>query len=409
MILRVTSVQHVGSHRLKLSFNDGTQQALDVYPLLSGPIFEPLKRLLIKLNPNLHADFDLGDSRGLWVFGRSADFSLGQFRECCRDVRAVTSARQQSAADRSASDAICHGAVSQIRWCSISLAIMRFTKMHGIGNDYIYVNGFEQHVDDPSAVAQKLSDRHFGIGGDGLILILPSDKADVRMRMFNADGSEAEMCGNGVRCVAKYAYDHGLTRNNPLKVETGRGVLTLALKAGSDGKVGQVTVNMGEPILDLPRIPVDREKLKASRENEYRLTVNPRSGMAVELEATFASMGNPHATIYVNDVKSIDLEKLGPLVENHPAFPRRINAHWVQVHSPSEVTMRTWERGSGITLACGTGACAVCVAGVLTGRTSRKILAHLPGGDLQLEWRESDNCVYMTGPATEVFSGEWRE
>jgi len=281
---------------------------------------------------------------------------------------------------------------------------MRFTKMHGIGNDYIYVNGFAETVDDPSAVSRKISDRHFGIGGDGLILILPSDKADVRMRMFNADGSEAEMCGNGVRCVAKYSFDHGLSKANPMKVETGRGVLTLALEPAANGKIARVTVNMGEPILDLPKVPVDREKLvKGSREHEYRFAITPSNEM---LDAAFVSVGNPHAVMYTADVKSIDLSRVGPLVENHKAFPRRINAHWVQVHSPDEVTMRTWERGSGITLACGTGACAVCVAGVLIGRTARKILAHLPGGDLALEWRESDNCVYMTGPATEVFTGE---
>ena len=253
-------------------------------------------------------------------------------------------------------------------------------------------------------LSRKISNRHFGIGGDGLILILPSDKADVRMRMFNADGSEAEMCGNGIRCVAKYAFDHGLSKANPMKVETGRGVLTLALEAGADGKIPRVTVNMGEPILDLPKIPVDREKLvKGSREHEFRFSINAANEL---LDAAFVSVGNPHAVMYTPGVKSIDLPRVGPIVENHKAFPRRINAHWVQVHSPGEVTMRTWERGSGITLACGTGACAVCVAGVLTGRSARKILAHLPGGDLWLEWRDSDNCVYMTGPATEVFSGE---
>ncbi|HEX4794006.1 MAG TPA: diaminopimelate epimerase [Humisphaera sp.] len=284
---------------------------------------------------------------------------------------------------------------------------MRFTKMHGLGNDYIYINGFSEKVDDPSAVSRKISDRHFGIGGDGLILILPSEKADVRMRMFNADGSEAEMCGNGVRCVAKYAFDHGLAKANPMKVETGRGILTLALEAGTDGKIFRVTVDMGEPILDLPKIPVDREKLvKGSREHEFRFSINQANEL---LDAALVSMGNPHAVMYTSDVKSIDLSRVGPIVENHKAFPRRINAHWVQVHSPGEVTMRTWERGSGITLACGTGACAVCVAGVLTGRSARKILAHLPGGDLSLEWRESDNCVYMTGPAAEVFSGTTAE
>jgi diaminopimelate epimerase len=280
---------------------------------------------------------------------------------------------------------------------------MKFTKMHGIGNDYVYVNGFNEAVVDPAKVAQRVADRHFGIGGDGLILILPSQKADVRMRMFNADGSESEMCGNGIRCVAKYSFDHGLTRNNPMKVETGRGVLTLSLET-RNGKVEQVTVNMGEPILAFSEIPVDPAAVKKITTNEYTLSVD---GSA--LTAAFVSMGNPHSVTFVNDVNSIDLNRIGPLVEHHKAFPRRINAHWVQVHSRNEVTMRTWERGSGITWACGTGACAVCVAGVLTGRTDRKLLAHLPGGDLTLEWRESDNNVYMTGPATEVFSGEWND
>lgn len=277
--------------------------------------------------------------------------------------------------------------------------------MHGIGNDYVYVNGFEQNVRDPSALAKAVADRHVGIGGDGLILILPSDKADVRMRMFNADGSEAEMCGNGVRCVAKYAYDHGLSKQNPMRVETGRGVLMLALDLGADKKVQLVTVDMGEPILDLPAIPVDASKLvKGQRKNEYRFSLNSSNEL---LDATFVSMGNPHAVIYTPDVKRIEIDRVGPVIENHKAFPRRINVHWVQVHDEEEVTMRTWERGSGVTLACGTGACAVCVAGALTGRTSREITAHLPGGDLHLEWREADNHVYMTGPATEVFSGEW--
>ncbi len=292
---------------------------------------------------------------------------------------------------------------------------MKFTKMHGIGNDYVYVNGFVEKVADPARLAPIVSDRHTGIGGDGLILILPSDQADVRMRMFNADGSESEMCGNGIRCVAKYAYDHGLTARNPMTIETGRGVLTLSLEV-HEGKMRQATVNMGEPILELAKIPVDATKVvKGSGRHEYRLPVAQGNEL---LDATFVSMGNPHAVIYTPDVQRVDLEHIGPVIENHPAFPRRINAHFVQVHasqhsalstqhSPTEVTMRTWERGSGITLACGTGACAVCVAGVLTGRTARKILIHLPGGDLMLEWRESDNCVYMAGPATEVFEGVW--
>ena len=281
---------------------------------------------------------------------------------------------------------------------------MKFTKMQGLGNDYVYVNGFAERVADPVETARKVADRHFGVGGDGLILILPSDRADVRMRMFNADGGESEMCGNGVRCVAKYAFDHGLTKNNPMRVETGRGVLTLSLVTVG-GKVREVTVNMSEPILSLPEIPVDPAKIvRGAGDHSHRLSIAQANEL---LDATFVSMGNPHAVMYANDVAALDLARIGPIVENHPAFPRRMNAHWVQVHSAGEVTMRTWERGSGITLACGTGACAVCVAGVLTGKTSRKLLAHLPGGDLTLEWRESDNNVYMTGPAVEVFSGEW--
>jgi diaminopimelate epimerase len=280
---------------------------------------------------------------------------------------------------------------------------MRFTKMHGIGNDYVYVDGFAEKITDPHTLALKISDRHFGVGGDGLILILPSDKADVRMRMFNADGSESEMCGNGVRCVAKYAFDHGLTTSNPMRVETGRGVLTLSLQT-VEGKVRQVTVDMGEPILALPEVPVDLAKLTPAGKNVYRF-----EAAKVSLDATFVSMGNPHAVMFVPDIVGIDLNRLGPAVERHSAFPRRINAHWVQVDSPDHVTMVSWERGSGPTLACGTGACAVAVAGVLTGRTNRSITATLPGGDLQLSWREQDNHVHMTGPATEVFTGVWPE
>jgi diaminopimelate epimerase len=280
---------------------------------------------------------------------------------------------------------------------------MRFTKMHGIGNDYVYVNGFSETVADPAQLAVKISDRHFGVGADGLILILPSQKADVRMRMFNADGSEAEMCGNGIRCLAKYAFDHGLSRSNPMKVETGRGVLTLDLEV-VEGKVRRAKVNMGEPILELEKIPVLPTEIgKGLDSHDYRITL--KNGTV--FDAVFVSMGNPHAVSFVPDVAQVDVARLGPLVENHHAFPRRMNAHWVQIQSRSEVIMRTWERGSGITLACGTGACAVCVAGVLTDRTDRKILAHLPGGDLELEWSAANNNVYMTGPATEVFSGEW--
>jgi diaminopimelate epimerase len=276
--------------------------------------------------------------------------------------------------------------------------------MHGIGNDYVYVDGFAEQVENPSKVAELVADRHFGIGGDGLILILPSETADVRMQMFNADGSEGEMCGNGIRCVAKYAYEHDLATANPLRVETLRGILPIRLTLDGD-RVAQATVDMEEPILSLPEIPVDDSEVTPTGcAHRHRLKL-PTSGH--EYDAVFVSMGNPHAVMFVDDVAAIDLEHEGPEVEHHPAFPRRINAHWVQVHSRSEVTMRTWERGSGITLACGTGASAVCVAGVLAGLTDRTVLIHLPGGDLSIEWRESDNHVYMTGPATEVFSGEW--
>lgn len=294
---------------------------------------------------------------------------------------------------------------------------MKFTKMHGIGNDYVYVNGFDQTVEDPSAVARRVADRHYGIGGDGLILILPSQRADVRMRMFNADGSEAQMCGNGIRCVAKYAFDHGLTKNNPLTVETGRGVLRLELEVDK-GKVRRVTVNMGEPILELPDIPVRADRLIGPREMEWDLRLSPgherdgedRLQQAQEetiVTASFVSMGNPHAVIFVPDVQALNLQYLGPMMEHHDAFPERINTHWVQVVGRDEIVMRTWERGSGITQACGTGACAVCVAGTRTGRTDRRITAHLPGGDLLLHWNEAGNAVHMTGPAAEVFSGEW--
>ena len=292
---------------------------------------------------------------------------------------------------------------------------MKFTKMHGIGNDYVYVDGFAQDVADPSAVAQRVTDRHFGIGGDGLILILPSGRADVRMRMFNADGSEAEMCGNGIRCVAKYAFDHGLAKANPMRVETGNGVLALTLET-TNGTVERVTVNMGEPILEAAQIPVRLPGLdRSSRAVDVPLPeidwgdvgASWTDEAGLDRRMTCVSMGNPHVVLYCEDAAKIPLDKVGPILEHHEAFPRRINVHFVQLRDRGEVIMRTWERGSGITLACGTGASAVCVAGVLSGRTDRQILAHLPGGDLHLEWRESDNCVYMTGPATEVFSGDW--
>jgi len=276
---------------------------------------------------------------------------------------------------------------------------MKFTKMHGAGNDYVYVNCFAETVDNPTEVAIKVSNRNFGIGSDGLILIMPSDKADVRMRMFNSDGSESEMCGNGIRCVAKYAYDHGIVGKKEITAETGAGILTLQLFTGSDNKVDRVRVNMGKPRLTKQEIPMLGEPVDA------RTVAQPLNIMHTVFSITCVSMGNPHCVIFVDDVEHFQVEKYGPLIENHDIFPRRTNVEFVQIISRSEVRQRTWERGAGETLACGTGASAVCVAGVLNGLTDKKILNHLSGGDLELEWAE-DGHLYMTGPATEVFSGE---
>ncbi len=276
---------------------------------------------------------------------------------------------------------------------------MKFTKMHGAGNDYIYIDCFTEQIADPGALALRLSDRHFGIGSDGLILILPSEQADVRMRMFNSDGSEAEMCGNGVRCVAKYAYDHGLVDRLEIKVETGNGILPLQLFTGAAGRVERVRVNMGAPKLRRAEVP-----MQGSAEEQAVAVALPLNDAT--LEVTCVSMGNPHCVIFVDDVDNCAFETIGPLIENHPWFPKRINVEFVQVISRTEVIQRTWERGAGETLACGTGASAVAVAGVLTGRTERKIINHLRGGDLQLEWL-AEGAVMMTGPAVEVFSGEF--
>jgi diaminopimelate epimerase len=276
---------------------------------------------------------------------------------------------------------------------------MRFTKMQGAGNDYVYVDCFDEQIDAPEALAKDISDRHFGVGGDGLILVMPSESADVRMRMFNSDGSEGEMCGNGIRCVAKYAWDHGRTEANPLTVETMSGIKTIDLVLGQDGKAVGATVDMGEPILDPQKIPVNMS-IKQVVEMPIRTAKQAYS-------MTCVSMGNPHAVIFVNDVAGVALEECGRSIETNALFPERVNVHFVEVHSDSEVTVRTWERGTGHTLACGTGASAVCVAGVLARKTGRKITAHLDGGDLELEWREGDGHVYMTGPATEVFTGQW--
>jgi diaminopimelate epimerase len=292
---------------------------------------------------------------------------------------------------------------------------MKFTKMHGLGNDYIYVNCFEEKIETPAKLAQIVSDRHKGIGADGLILIAQSETADVRMRIFNADGSEAEMCGNGIRCVAKYAYEHKLAEAGgsfslpdqtdsyhcSLNIETGNGILTVGFVVDDRDKVEKVCVNMGQPILAPKDIPVN-----LSGDN---IVEQPIEILGRKLPMTCVSMGNPHAIFFCENVELIELEKLGPAIENHTLFPNRINVHFVQTEKPTEFTMRTWERGSEITMACGTGACAVCVAAVLTGRTERICTSHLPGGDLNLNWCQEDNCVYMAGPAIEVFEGIWPE
>ncbi|MBQ8983825.1 MAG: diaminopimelate epimerase [Lachnospiraceae bacterium] len=293
---------------------------------------------------------------------------------------------------------------------------MRFTKMEGIGNDYIYVNCFQETVADPAEFAVKYSDRHFGIGSDGLILICPSEIADFKMNMYNADGSQAEMCGNGIRCVGKYVYDYGLTDRTEISVETLAGIKYLTLHT-VDGKVKEVTVDMGEPIFTPTEIPVDLSKLSA----ESRMTVQEQStyGEAVsrvvdvpiiaagqEYRMTCISMGNPHAVVFVDNVKEFPLEQVGPLFEQHPVFPRRVNTEFIEVLSDTEVNMRVWERGSGETLACGTGACASAVACVLNHKTKDEIVLHLLGGDLKVKWDQDKNRVYMTGPARVVYDGE---
>ena len=270
-----------------------------------------------------------------------------------------------------------------------------FTKMHGISNDYIYVNAFTTKVPDPASVAQRVSDRRTGIGGDGLILICPSDTAHARMEMYNADGSRGDMCGNGIRCVGKYVYEHGLARANPLKVDTDVGVKTLLLELRND-EVARVTVDMGEPILNGPHIPV----VAAGQIIDQPLEVDGKS-----YRVTCVSMGNPHCVTFVDAVEPLELEKLGPRFEHHAFFPKRVNTEFIQVVSPTELNMRVWERGSGETWACGTGACAAAVAAVLNQKAGRRVTIHLRGGDLEIEWRAEDNHVYMAGPAEEVFEG----
>ena len=274
---------------------------------------------------------------------------------------------------------------------------MKFTKMQGIGNDYVYVNCFQETVENPGEVAKVVSDRHFGIGSDGLILIKPSDVADFEMDMYNSDGSRGAMCGNGIRCVAKYVYDYGLTDKTSITVNTASGIKYLDLTI-ENGKAVQIRVNMGTPILEASKIPVIFEKEKVidepivAGEKEYRITA--------------VSMGNPHAVTYIDDVKGLDIEKIGPQFEHHSIFPDRVNTEFVKVLDRNTVEMRVWERGAGETLACGTGACAVAVASIINGYTEDEVTVKLLGGDLTIYWDRKENLVYMTGPAEVVFDGE---
>ena len=276
---------------------------------------------------------------------------------------------------------------------------MKFTKMHGIGNDYVYVNCFKEVVKDPAAVARFVSDRHFGIGADGLILIKPSDIADCEMDMYNLDGSQGAMCGNGIRCVAKYVFDYGIVNKTSISIATRSGIKYLDLSV-KDGRVSMVKVNMGSPILTASQIPVVSSKEEVIDE--------PLEVEGTTYRITAVSMGNPHAIVYMDDVDSLEIDKIGPAFENHIAFPDRVNTEFVKVLDSHTVQMRVWERGSGETLACGTGACAVAVASILNGLTdgTQPVTVKLLGGNLQIFWDHQENLVYMTGPASTVFDGE---
>ena len=274
---------------------------------------------------------------------------------------------------------------------------MKFTKMHGIGNDYVYVNCFQEKVDNPSEVAKFVSDRHFGVGSDGLILIKPSQIADCEMDMYNLDGSQGAMCGNGIRCVAKYVYDYDIVPKTTLRIATKSGIKELNLTV-ENGKVSLVRVNMGSPILEASKIPVVSDQSQAVNQP---IKVNGHT-----YYFTGVSMGNPHAVVYLDDVDNLDIEKIGPAFEKHPVFPDRVNTEFVKVIDRKTLKMRVWERGSGETLACGTGACAVAVSSILNNLTGEEVTVKLLGGDLKIHWDRLENLVYMTGPATTVFDGE---
>jgi diaminopimelate epimerase len=279
----------------------------------------------------------------------------------------------------------------------VSETLMKFTKIHGLGNDYLFIDATELEIPDPAELSKAMSHRRFGVGADGIILVGKSALADFKMRIFNADGSESEMCGNGLRGFGKYCYDHGLTTKERMAVETGAGVLDVQLLP-EDGAVQRARINLGKPRLERAEIPMDGPPGRVLNE---ALRVN-----GTTVEVTAVSMGNPHCVIYVDDVEAAPVTELGPKIERHPIFPRRTNVEFVQIIERGEVRQRTWERGSGETWACGTGAAAVTVAGALTERTEKRLLIHLTGGDLEVEWTEEGEVV-QTGATVEVFSGEW--
>ena len=285
---------------------------------------------------------------------------------------------------------------------------MKFTKMQGLGNDYVYVNCLEEKVNDPSETARYVSDRHYGIGADGLILICPSEKADFEMMMYNADGSRGEMCGNGIRCVAKYVYDYGLTDKTSISIETLGGIKYLDLTV-EDGKAVQIRVDMDVPELRAERIPIHVNAANGDAKTPAdagRVIDEPIAVDGMEYRMTGVSMGNPHVVVFLDDVKNMDIQKIGPKFENHERFPNRINTEFVRIIDRERIEMRVWERGSGETLACGTGACAAVVASILNGLAGRKVTVKLKGGDLLVEWDQESGKVYMTGPAEVVFDGE---
>ena len=285
--------------------------------------------------------------------------------------------------------------------------MIKFTKMEGLGNDYVYVDCTKQNLENASNLAKIISDRHFGVGSDGLILIKSSKKADFRMQMFNSDGTEAEMCGNGIRCVGKYVYDKGLTDKTTLKIETLAGIKVLNLNV-EGGKVKTVKVDMGEPILDYKLIPAKDGKVYKSRDGIkfYKVNINIEGDVK---ELTCVSMGNPHGIDFANNIEKLKIEKFGPIIEVDEHFPNKVNAEFIEILDKHNIKMRVWERGAGETLACGTGACASVVASFLNGYTERNVTVELLGGKLEIEWNKEDNHVYMTGPAETVFEGEFDE